>query len=438
MFTQSRKLIPKRIALALLSVLCISLFLTRAEVKAQESSKAMLAVVGADGNLSIFDANGQNPFPLTSDAQPGVKLYHWPTWSTDGRLAFFGANADTKDPYLLRVFIANQVKPGAAFKTAYSSTTEVFTYAYWSPGDCLSGNCRDLALLFTPPARNELALRMIRDNKGTFTEKEVGNGAPYYFSFSPDDKQMIWHRNTRQFDIYDIASDNIVGTLNESPGKFNAPMWSPRANDNRILIGVSANQGEATDLVIVDSQGKSRKVLGVALSNPVSFAWSPDAQNVAVVSNFTKLTVYDAASGKTLANVPANNILAHFWSPTSDQIAYITVSPTQSSADDKIRSNGRLHYEQSATTLKWHVLNIKTGNPQAGPNFIPTSDMGYLLTFFDQFARSHSLWSPDGRYLVYGATESDAPRVMMIDTQKGISSDPIIVADGAIGIWSWR
>jgi TolB protein len=398
----------------------------------------MLAVVGADGNLSIFDANGQNPFPITTDSQSGVKLYQWPTWSTDGRMAFFGASADTKDPYLLRVFVVDQVRAGVAFKTAYSSTTEVFTYAYWSPGDCLSGNCRDLALLFTPPGRNELALRLIRDNKGTFTDKEVEEGAPYYFSFSPDGKQMIWYRNTRQFDIYDVAADKIVNTLDDAPGKFNAPMWSPKANDNRILIGVSADQGEATDLVIVDSQGQSRKVIGTALANPMSFAWSPNAQYIAVVSNFNKINVYDATSGKTLVNLPESNILAHFWSPTSDRIAYITVSPTQSSADDKIRSNGRLHYEQSDTTLKWHILDIKTGKSQVSASFVPTNDMGYLLTFFDQFARSHSLWSPDGRYLVYGATVSDTPRVMMIDTQKGLASDPIKVADGAIGIWSWQ
>ena len=130
----------------------------------------MLAVVGTDGNLSIYDSNGQNPFPVTKDAAPDSRQYYWPTWSTDGRLAFFGRSNDRADSYTLRAFVLDQVKPGTAFKTAYSSPDEVFTYAYWSPGDCLQGNCRDPALLLTPPG-GSLALRLIRDNAGSFTDK---------------------------------------------------------------------------------------------------------------------------------------------------------------------------------------------------------------------------------------------------------------------------
>src|SRR5260221_13940555 len=85
-----------------------------AHSSAQETSGAMLAIVGNDGNISIYDANGKNPFPLTTDAVPGERLYHWPTWSNDGRLAFFGINASTRDPFSLGVFVADQVKIGAS------------------------------------------------------------------------------------------------------------------------------------------------------------------------------------------------------------------------------------------------------------------------------------------------------------------------------------
>ena len=63
--------------------------------------------------------------------------------------------------------------------------------------------------------------------------------------------------------------------------------------------------------------------------------------------------------------------------------------------------------------------------------------MVYLLNFFDQFARSHSLWSPDGRYLSYGATDSTGkPGVYIVDTRK--SASPVKVDQGTIGIWSWH
>src|SRR5260370_2493672 len=168
--------------------------------RAQES--AMLAVIGTDGNLSVYDANGKNPFAITKDAKTDVLLYQWPTWSTDGRLAFFGSSTDLKHPYSLGVFVVDKVQSGAAFKTAFTSPDDIFTYAYWSPADCQTGNCRDLALLFTPPTQDgNLALSIIRDTGGKFTTKEVGRAAPFYYSFSPDGKQMLWFRGGHDFRI---------------------------------------------------------------------------------------------------------------------------------------------------------------------------------------------------------------------------------------------
>jgi TolB protein len=402
--------------------------LPQIQTTAQES-RGMLAVVGNDGNLSIYDSNGKNPFPITKDAAAGSKLYYWPTWSTDGRLAFFGRSNDSTDRFTLRVFVVEQVKQGAAFKTAYSSPDEVFTYAYWSPRDCLQGNCRELALLLTLPAGG-LALRLIQDNNGAFTDKEVGQGAPYYFSFSPDGKRMLWYRESTTFDVYDIASDDIVQTLDDAPGKFNAPMWSPV--DDRLLFGAASVRGDNTDVVIAD--GSKRTTVLANLETPVSFAWSPDARLIAVVSHFANLTVVDANTQKVRATVPDTNIVAHFWSPQSDRVAYVVLT-RQPDTQQGLRNNGRMRLSQANPVLKWRVLDVKTGTTKELASFVPTQDMIYLLTFFDQFARSHSLWSPDGRYIAYGATDDTGQDNVMI---VGATGKPIKVGSGTIGIWSWK
>jgi hypothetical protein len=63
--------------------------------------------------------------------------------------------------------------------------------------------------------------------------------------------------------------------------------------------------------------------------------------------------------------------------------------------------------------------------------------MIYYLTFFDQFERSHSLWSPDGHNLAYGSLDkSGATSVMLADTRDPGKS--VLVSDGGIGIWSWK
>src|SRR5512135_3392565 len=117
-----RSLLRFGILLLVLSVLCMPQV-----AKTHAQGTAMLAVIDADGNLSIYDANGKNPILVTKDAQAGVKTYAWPTWSTDGRLAFFGSSHDPQDPFSLGVFVLDKVTSGATPKTAYTSTNEVYT-----------------------------------------------------------------------------------------------------------------------------------------------------------------------------------------------------------------------------------------------------------------------------------------------------------------------
>lgn len=404
-----------------------------------QEAKAMLAVIGNDGNVSVYDANGQNPIQITHDAEANKRIYQWPTWSTDGRLAFFGASVDPADSYTLRMFVVEQVTANPKVLTAYSSGDEVFTYAYWSPGDCGTGSggggssdCRDMALLFTPADGSGLAVRLIRDRGGSFTDKLIGQASPFYYSFAPDGKSMLWTRFGRQIEVYDVAGDKSR-KLGDKIGQFNAPMWSPV--DNRLLFGVANTNPELTDVVIGD--GADRRVLLRAQEGPVSFAWSPDASLIASVAAFDKVIITDVKTGKTVATGTQNSVVAHFWAPGSDRVAYLVVNRDGPSAQTRLRVNGHTPAEQATGGLTWYVLDVKSGKSDAVATFSPTRDMVYLLNFFDQFARSHSLWSPDGRYLTYGAIDSAGkPGVYMVDTLK--SASPTKVGAGSLGIWSWH
>jgi len=274
-------------------------------------------------------------------------------------------------------------------------------------------------------------LRLIRDNNGAFTNKEVGRSAPFYYSFSPDASQMLWYQSGRQLGIYDVQSNQIVKTLDDIPGQFQAPMWSPV--DDRLLIGTVGDDAETTNLVV--AQGAKRQVLLKNLEAPVSFAWSPDATKVASVAAFDKLVVTDSA-GKTVAEGTQSNVVAHFWSPQSDRVAYLVVVRSEPDMQARVRNNGHRAAEQATGGLVWYVLDVNTGKSTSLSTFLPTRDMVYLLNFFDQFARSHSLWSPDGHYLTYGATDPLGQSVvMLIETRTGSTSR---VGPGSIGIWSWR
>lgn len=407
---------------------------------AQERTGGMLAVIDLNGNLIIYDSEGQNPFPITTDADGRTKIYQMPTWSTDGRLAFFGVSVDRADPYSLRMFVVEDVQVGAPYQVAYSSQDEVLTYAYWAPADCPEGACRDLALLYTPPDRNMLGVRLIRDSDGAFEVIEVARGAPFYYSFAPDGKRMLWHRFGRRLELYDVATNRVEATLPDLSGTFQAPMWSPVDGDERLLFAVqSANNPELSDLVI--AEGDSRLTLLSDLPAPLAFAWSPDGTQVALTSAFGALQVLEASSGRLIASSQVGQTVAHFWSPQGDKIAFLSLRRPAATRSTSFSGNGHAPaaaQQGELPQISWYILEVATGAEYALDSFTPTREMIYFLNFFEQFARSHSFWSADGRHLAYGAlvAERGTAEVRMVAASEGGRVQK--VADGVIGVWSWR
>ncbi len=78
---------------------------------------------------------------------------------------------------------------------------------------------------------------MIRDLEDEPSVTQVGTGAPFYYSWSPDGQRMVWQRNNRQIDIFDVNANEISRTFDQLPAEFFAPAWSPV--DDRVLFGVA-------------------------------------------------------------------------------------------------------------------------------------------------------------------------------------------------------
>jgi Tol biopolymer transport system component len=151
-----------------------------------------------------------------------------------------------------------------------------------------------------------------------------------------------------------------------------------------------------------------------------------------------KLTVIDAA-GSVLAAPKTVNIIAHFWSPVGDKIAFITLNRDVPGLQTRYRPNGSTASAGlQAPTLTWFLLDVTTGATTTLADFFPTRDMIYYLNFADQFSRSHSLWSADGRYLTYGSASDGVDRVLLLDVSANRAGATINVAEGALGVWSWR
>ena len=118
-------------------------------------------------------------------------------------------------------------------------------------------------------------------------------------------------------------------------------------------------------------------------------------------------------------------LLSFFWSPDGSKIAYFTPGE-----------------EQGAIWVA--VLDVETGSHKLLASFLPTSEMLTMLLFFDQYAYSHLLWSPDSRSLVIaGALKSPLPGTTfrptytdnLRDRRNGVAP-PTVISDGFLAFWS--
>lgn len=407
-----------------------SLLLSFAPALAQESPAPALAIVGDDGNLYLYDIASQSLTPLTQDARLNSpqRFYSWPTWASDGQLAYFGLNRDPQNAYSLGVFIRRVGDESA--KGVFSSTSETFTYAHWSPGDCGAAGCRDLALLYT--TMDGLATRLIRSD-GTYEVSEVSQGGPHYWDWSPDGSQMIWARYASDYELYDVENQDIAA-LSESQGQVNAPDWSPV--DDRLLLGVAAQGRGQTDLIIVE--GDERETIIEGLRGILAYAWSEDAEHIAyLIRNTGALSLYELSNAAE-TNLETGGVLAFLWSPDGRKLAYLTLENLPNNPGTQQPAPFFSSYQgQTIPNFQWKIHNLDTGLTRAYNGFVPTDDMIYYLNFFDQFSRSHRLWSPDSRYMVYGQRENDgALNVVLLDTESSASGQRII-APGTIGVFGW-
>jgi hypothetical protein len=383
-----------------------------------------VALIGSDQNVYVYDVATDTITAITDDAERGLS-YTWPTWSWDGQLAYFGSSQLEVDRYDLGIF----VKPDPQDTTTYVHKTDrdTFTYASWSPADCPAGSCRDLLVLYTSSDRGTLAVRRMRSQANDFVVDDIAEGQPFYWDWSPDGQSMLWTRFGRTLEIYDVASDEVITELEVQPGFQRSVDWSPV--DDRLLSTVR-NVNRRSDLVVFD--GDTRQILAESLRGNISFQWSPDGTQVAYLEELTgELAIVDAMTGALVAQ-PSTEVVMFQWSPSGDRLAYATIG--RAGDNTFARPSG-----QGDAFLIWNVYELDSRLNIQVATFVPTQEMIYFLRFFDQFTRSHSMWSPDGRFLVYAELLADDNlQVVKIVDVTDTDPRPEVISEGSIGIFSWQ
>ncbi len=412
-----------------------------------------ITYVDSGGDIFTINGDGTSRHQLTGGdgeraeggpvgsfmAQPldaSASVYAWPTWSPNGeRLAVSrvrvarGRNAE----------ITVQVMDAASGVSRAVYGGEEFTglvadgsphYLYWSPDS--------RSLSFLAATRDGLGL-FVQDTETGDPAIMLERGAPLYYSWSGEGASLVVHIG-EDVKLYREISDHAAAeVLATGARNFRVPAFSP---DGQWLAYVDAT-GEGNALFVAEVNDLERPQRLTDVGEFSAFMWSPTGAELAVAdqdgpgSGFDRLRIVSAGGGRpwglptTPEEVTDQPLLAFYWAPDGRRIAWVGLD----------REERRFH---------WNVSSVSPNPGPAAPElftFHPTREVLTMLTYFDQYAYSHSPWSPDSTRLVVagslappferrnGHTPTGA-RVYVIDAA-GITP-PQEIAEGTLAFWSWN
>lgn len=389
-----------------------------------------IAFIDARGRVVTASPEGGDQRSLTGQG----RRYAFPTWSPDGTsLAALGASDQDAGVYLMADTVAGKVEAWPA-----GGAGDPF-YLYWSPeGDRLGYLVGD---------GDGVGLRVRR--RGESAGPALVKDAALYWDWQADGRSLLVHGLDDQgggrlawLNLPALGSGQNTDaadlrTFSTDPSGFQAPAIS--FGNRYLAYGTQSAPGDSY-LTIAD-RGRYADPVRIPYRGRAAMAWSPRSETLAFISPPVEaptfagsLRVVDLPGG-TVRHLANAAVLGFFWSPDGKQIACFTVGlPAR---DETIQA--AFVQRHPAVSLELWVVDVASGRSRRLLRFVPTRTFSeQVLPFFDQYARSHRLWSPDSRRLVIAVNDPDAgPGIMVVDA-RGDEGGARRVADGSIAFWSPR
>jgi Tol biopolymer transport system component len=238
-------------------------------------------------------------------------------------------------------------------------------------------------------------------------------GQPFYLSWAPGGDQLLVHVGEDRLELLDL--DGSLTTVAVRPGTFSAPVWTA---DGRTFVYASVGAGRQR-LVVRDARAENERPL-VSFDELISFVVSPDGEQIAFQvieeQSVLPLTVVDVDTREAVEITDAA-IAAFFWSPDGERLLYLDPDP----GEEQFR-------------FRWGVWDGTSSF--LTPPFVPSLQFAReYLQFFEQYAQSMNLWSPDGSAFAYPGTNVDGEEGIWIQSARA-DREPVLVADGDFVAWS--
>lgn len=402
-----------------------------------------------DGDIALIDPASGQPVLVTNDAlvdeRSGLaRFYQNPTFSPDGRqLAFVGVNLNAATETITRTVYVAPAQPQAQRITLHTSRSGPIPYLDWAP------NGQQVAFLTFDAQQQTGELRVAGSDGAAPGRVDVGQSA--YWHWRADSGAIVARMGRQAGATGAQAADRLIvidtirqsaRTLDITPGAFKSPHYSP---DGRYMLFVARYAGQ-DELALADAEGQP--ICAIApINNIAAFAWSPDGRRVAWLdaeTTFTSPTPLFMADLRTGQRGRIHDrASAFFWSPDGGRLAvYSLVTGTPpANIEEDVRRAGSVSAEEDTLLTRIEIVDARNGSAVQVADTLPTREFAQYLAYFDQYSRSTTPWSPDGRRLVFFSILSERQTVEIGVATLSASGAAVTIrrlVTGANAFWSPR
>ncbi|GMQ86335.1 MAG: PD40 domain-containing protein [Acidimicrobiia bacterium] len=357
----------------------------------------LLAIVDDLGQVVIVTADGDVVAEATDFAE-GTTAFQ-PVWSGPGQIVYVEQTAGGGSLVVAGV--------GAAETRRTEFPTPPF-YIYPRPG---GGGTADIVTLRNR-AGGGLAAEIVA---GDASIAELDGDFPFFFGWTADGR-VVAHSENAYLD--EVHPDRL--SIATDPGSFAAP----GVRDNQIVYVRST--GPASFLAVISGEktvdlatvrGPAHLVVGSDRVAVRSIA-VPGTGGVEVLAQSVPSVPPDALvvvglDDGSLEIVADDSIVAFFWDPSGRRLLYLEVG------------------DEGSGELSWHVW--EEGEVTDFPSFAPEPTwFATFVPFFDQYAQSMTLWSPDGSAFAFPGMVGGEPGVWVQQLDR---ETPVRIAAGSWVAW---
>ena len=395
----------------------------------------LIAFVNADGEVMTMRPDGLQVNQITPDVEG---FFTWPTWSPDGNTLVYSGVVQQGEELQLNLYASDVA--GTASRVLYASdpgevgllAQGVVHYPLWSPlGERLA---------FIAIKGDNLSL-FIDDLSDDPEAQRLLDDGPLWMSWSGDASLLAIHRGPDHF-LIAVDDEPYEQPIDIAAIGYRVPAFSPSDGTLTLRNQPSASSASISSVRLDGAKVKSITPLR-SVEGQAAFLWSQSGEHLAVAEASQYLRYRDTAlpAYEGIAVVPADStqdiveldlpVLAFFWSPDGTKIALVTLSERQNA-------------------LSWALYDVETSERMRLVDFVPSAEQLTMFQFFDQYAYSHSIWSPDSSSIVFAgdlltdsvtASAKGHPghasfHIVVVDVEP--VAEAHVIGEGIMGFWSPR